>query len=352
MMRTSLVGSFIILVTTALPVQGQGSMASSVMDLRPPSTPAFVLLGVEPASVTAPTSPRALATWAFSSIGADGVIPQNVALEIAPFWLRSQPGFTFDHYFAHNVALSGIPHVVYRTVVSSLSLSAASAPAMVEQDTVGTAIAFGLRTLLWPGRAPEGLSQQKDSLVVRLGRCSALDDPGPCFAQTQALRDSIRAGIREPVGFVVQVSGGASLQSSEAASSATDWRRWGIWVSPTYRTARNLDFIGVGRYQRDYGTASDPDVDLFDAGIRLLWRPGDRIAISAEGLHRWMRGTDGAEDASPRWGGLVEFRAREDLYVFYAFGRDFAAANVSGSPLFARLGLSLGMGQKPSVVVP
>jgi len=261
---------------------------TAVDDLRPPAAPAFVLLGIEPASVTRPSSARALAAWAFTRAGQEGVIPQNLAVEIAPYWLVSRPSFTFEEYFSGSyVKAKDIGRIIGTTIMRSFALSTASAPRLVQSDSAGSSLAIGARTLVWPGRAPGGLMEQKKRLEVLLGECATHENSGPCFERTLLLRDSIRAGLREPVGFALQVSGGVSFESPNDSLRDARWRRVGVWISPTYRTDGRIDWIFVGRYQRDRGDSLVSDEsNLFDAGMRLTWHPSTAFALSAEGLHR------------------------------------------------------------------
>jgi hypothetical protein len=355
MMRAArpIVAAPVGLLLLATTLSGQTAEPVTVADLRPPSTPAFVLLGVEPSSVTRPSSPRALAGWAFSQVSESSLIPRNIALEVTPYWLVSRPAFTFDDYFSEPIGgQRDILGTLATTVARSFALSTASAPRGVGTDTATTGLAFGASTLVWPGRAPRGLMDQRRRLEAALGACAAVDDPLACYRETEALRDSIRTGIREPVGFVMQMSGGFSLDSPADDPGSARWRRAGVWISPAYRTEGRLDLILVGRYQRDRGeTAETGTSELYDAGMRLSWRPSSAIALSAEALQRWVRG--GPENTTiPRWGGLVEYRAREDMFVFYSFGRDFESPDREASPLFSSLGLSVGAGRKPAVSIP
>ena len=109
-------------------------------DLKAPSAPAFVLLGVSPTKVERPQAVKALVLSAVTASG-DG-FPKNFAVEFTPYWFGS-PSLNFADYYRRNV-LKDIPR--------HLSISVATTPLSTAPDS-GTALALGFRTLPLPGRA-------------------------------------------------------------------------------------------------------------------------------------------------------------------------------------------------------
>jgi hypothetical protein len=326
-------------------VQGQTAPkidATTVDDLRPPLSPAFVLLGIEPASVQQPETPRALSSALLSLASDEGALPRNFALEVAPYWLQSRPRFRFEDFYSPQ----------FRTTVArSLSFSIGTSPRLVSNDTVGTSVGVGARALLAAGRASSTLTSIKDRLQTRLGQCAAAADVEVCYDSLHAMLDTLKANQR-PVGFVVQMATGASADFENDVAQRGRWRRFGVWLTPSYRWEGHVDAIFVARYLRQRVAADEVgNANLVDLGARLLWRPANPLALSAEALSRL--GTGGTTDAQDtrRYGGLVEYRATSDLYVFYSFGRDFAAADAPRSNLISTLGINVGLGQRPVVAL-
>src|SRR5687768_15975001 len=81
-----------------------GSVASSpaqtvsVDDLSAPTTPAFVLLGVSPASVERPESGKAFIFNAINKLTSSGGLPEDYAFELTPFWMKSNRNLSFAEY--------------------------------------------------------------------------------------------------------------------------------------------------------------------------------------------------------------------------------------------------------------
>ena len=76
----------------------QGAQTVQIEDLRTPTSPAFVLLDVAPASVERPENPKALIANLVSTASQAEGFPKNYALEVAPYWLKSHPHLTFSNY--------------------------------------------------------------------------------------------------------------------------------------------------------------------------------------------------------------------------------------------------------------
>ncbi len=119
-------------------------------DLRTPTAPGFVLLGVEPTAVDKPTTPRDLASTLLSTFK-EGKIAPDFAIEFSPYWLCSHPYLTLlDDYLNRNN--------VGRNIIQNFSISAASSEMNIKKDTTiitGTGVGFGFRTHILSQKAPE-----------------------------------------------------------------------------------------------------------------------------------------------------------------------------------------------------
>lgn len=350
----------VVVVAIASCVWGLGRPAMAqdtsvtIEQLRPPASPAFELLGIAPASVAQPSTPRALAASILSSMQDQGGLPRNLAMEVSPYWLRSHPSFTFDDQFARG----GFFHTLATTIPESFSISVGSTPRLAKKDTTGIRLAMGGRVLLWPGRAPRALSDLVDRYNGMSERCDAQIDShvsALCSDSVKkdphwiAMYDTIQRTITEPIGVVVQLAGGVSADSPLDSVQGVRWRRGGVWLSPAFRREDHVDFLGVVRYLHDAGGPDSASSDMGDIGGRLLWNASSSIALSAETIGRVQRTQGAGTMRTVRYGGLVEFRPVANWYLFYAFGKDFAAASAPVNRLFASLGLSVGFGQTPRI---
>src|SRR5215831_1880299 len=88
-------GVILLVVVKPAPVSGQVSTPQVTLDVTVPDVPAFTILGVSPTQIERPTNPTALAVSLLSSTSSDtNFIPNNYALQVAPYWL-GRPGVSF-----------------------------------------------------------------------------------------------------------------------------------------------------------------------------------------------------------------------------------------------------------------
>ncbi len=325
----------------------QGNL--TVDELRAPSTPALAMLGIDAASVQRPETPKALTATLLSLAGDDGALPRNFAIEVAPYWLQSRPGFSFSDFY-HTARRSALVTVA-TTIKRSFALSVGTAPRIAGPDASGTSVAAGARFMLWPGKPSALLDSLRSRAPLKFGECSRFNAANDVDACQKSFTDSIRANL-EPVGFTLQVAMGASAGFPNDTFDLGRVRSGGIWISPGYRFAHRLELIGVARWihERLYAGES-ANAALFDAGARLRWRASTIVALSAEGVRRQGSGGTRAPVSSNRYGGVVEIRASDNLFVFYSIGKDFAAAKAPRSRLLSIIGVTAGFGPRPVVEV-
>lgn len=342
------------LIATPAPAQDAGDFTTLTLDdLRPPLSPAFVLLGVEPATVQRPTTSRGLSTAFLSLVGEKQGVPRNFALETTPFWLVSRPAFAFEDYYSHDKRWT---ETLARTVKRSSALSLGTTPRTLLRDTIGTSIGLGYRNLLWPGRASDNLLRLKAAYVRELGKCADLEPTSKIEECRQKLlksplRDTLRLSL-EPVGWKVQLAGGISAAFPHDTVQRGRIDRAGVWLSPSYRTDGGFEFILLTRYLSAQGESVDGKRSGYlDNGLRLLWTPVTPLALSIEAAARHVTGGSAKSMTSTRYGSLIEYRASSDMYIFYALGKDFAAARLERNRLLSTIGLNIGYGPKPIVRV-
>src|SRR6187551_1174237 len=83
--------------------------------IRTPDSPAFVLLGVSPTDIQRPGTPMGLATALSGFVsGGDAALPENLSLEVAPYWLYGHLALTAAKYEQGGLAN------LYRTFTLSL----------------------------------------------------------------------------------------------------------------------------------------------------------------------------------------------------------------------------------------
>lgn len=321
-------------------------------DLKAPSSPAFVLLGVEPTSVERPETPRAFVADLLSTLQESEGIPKDYALAVAPYWLADHPDLTFDEYF------EGGP---WKTFLQTLSISLAShrpgddqeepTTGDVSDDIEHPAVGLGFRGMLIGGQAPKDLN----TAVVELTAAQAalLECKGTCETEAEALRKAakkVETTKIQRVGFTLDIAGGGAWVFPEDRFDDRQTQRWGFWITPAYRFAddsgeSDVDALGVLRYIRE----TQDDEDVFDVGARVIWHVNPELALSAEYVRRKSEGSADTEaDSTERLVGLIEYRLSEKLFLVGSYGEDFAVDEASGA-LVSTLGLKIGLGKEPRI---
>lgn len=358
------------------------AQAVTVDELSAPTTPAFVLLGVSPASVERPESGKAFIFNAINQLSSSDGLPRHYSLELTPFWIRSNRSLSFAEYQRPTL---------WHGIGQSLRISVATAPipgATKGADPLGTKLAIGFNTKVRNGRPNPTMNRSLEALYAKNKALLVLDrelekleealearEAGSAIFSLERDITRKRAEIAnqeaeittatlliqtldaQRVGFFLTIAAGQAWDFAADDTTNAIANRRGVWITPAYRKFRceegceaSFDLIGVGRYLKD------PDTDgMFDYGGRLVWRPTKQFNSSFELIRRMAPATSGASgestEDSNRAAGLLEYRIREDLILYGTFGQDFK--KVTGAkPLVSLLGLNIGFGQKATVNAP
>lgn len=245
----------------------------TINDLRTPTSPAFIILGIEPTAVERPTTPRALALGLVSATDGGTVIPENYALEFAPYWLNRHPNLTFDDYF-HARGIQAIKQ--------TFSLSFATSRG--GEDSTITNVGGGFRVIPVPGRTSRLLERivtemdsiqavGSQSLVPELGEAEeALEEDTLALEDARIAGDEVRVREltqkvradrerlaraqekwlamadtlsklarrfetenQERVGFIFQLAGAVGATYPQNDFSAGQLNRLGAWTTLSYR---------------------------------------------------------------------------------------------------------------------
>lgn len=333
-------------LSLALACVAGGADAQSVSlkldSLRPPASPAFVLLDVAPSTIERPTTPRAVAFGLASSVGdADG-LPKNYAVAFAPYWLTSHPRLTLDAYERGGFAAN---------LVRTLDFSFASAERTKDSTGTplpGTRLGWGVRALPLKGVQSDSVPILLDSIRGIHRRCLLEDDTEGCIARADsAIHGLVRRTQREMrnrYGWTLEIAGGMTVDFPNDDFSRGRGERVGVWITPGYRAQHSpMQNLFVLRYIRDL---ADVDENTLDFGGRVYWE-WKQAALSAEVVQRWS----GAEwKNTQRVTGTFEFQITGDLYATYSLGRDFVPQDGGNNRLVSILGVNFGVGTKPSLL--
>jgi len=337
--------------------------------LRTPSSPAFVLLGVEPSSVEKPNTPSDFAASILSATSNLSALPKDYALETSPYWLFSHRRKSWRDDINRNVLES---------VTRTFTLSVATAE-LGTSDAPVRGLAVSGRLSLFSGRLQDSSVKQIESLENVLAASAATDlgvlapvfdsilatllgsattmadslaalakfdslkteaitslaSSGAIETDTEELTQQAEAIVMAREGFQVDLAGGTAWRAPSAALDSTDFDRFGLWLTASY-TANDLSFIALARYLGIDGT----DQDVLDFGGRFIYAQ-DRFALSAEYVDRHINNGPGDQW---RLAGVFDYRVSRAIWLTGTFGRNYDD-DARGS-LLAQLGLSLNLSKK------
>lgn len=326
---------------------GKGTESASIEAIRPSAAPAFTLLGVAPAAIERPVTPRALAFSLMSALREGDPLPRNYALEVTPFWFRSQPTVRFEDRY------SGRPSL--QTFLRTLSFSAATSTP--DKDGAPTSASIGVRAQIVSGTASSALTKAVDGLAEAQHARGEMQDPeddrdqrtttkGDASAELRSCRDDRvkKAGegvvnVAEPVGFTLEVAGAGAL---DFIDPQVEWTRAAAWITAGYQLEEpDLNILGVGRFLRDQreGTSA------LDVGGRAIFQRGDWGA-SVEYVQRWNLVGPVLEE-NYRVAAIVEYRLQGGTYLTATLGKDF---KLSRDEIISLVGFSVDFGPTPRVL--
>ena len=379
----------------------------SAEDLKTPSTPAATILGSSPTTIERPDNPRGLIFSIASSVASSGGVPQDYAVQVAPYWMRSHPTLMFDSY---------INPTVGQNLLRSFAISVATADwsgGSGGGTDLGSRLAIGTNAVILSGRVDPKLTELRDAIVksdgelilllrardndprlkglnTRLtdlrGRLASETDPTKLVEVWRAIDETTSTTTAVTLDWNRKV---ASLESTIKDMTAPDrddecravWpsargrrglvdtdsqrrlrgharrtgRILGDAIVPDAAHARSgsnpdarprfVDALGVVRYLRH----RVDDTTAWDIGGRVIWEATDSISLSAEAVQR-MWSADSLTENSLRAVGSFEVKLADKAYLFATFGRDFTEVEMERN-LVSIVGLKLGFGEKPVLAI-
>ena len=410
-MRSSVGSAALLIVALAQPSTASAQVPTppnilSAEDLKTPSTPAATILGASPTTIERPDNPRALIFSIASSVASSGGVPQDYAVQVAPYWMRSHPTLMFDSY---------INPTVGQSLLRSFAISVATADWIGGSGSgtdLGSRLAIGTNAVILPGRVDPKLTELRDKIVksdldlilllrardgdprlkglrTRLtdlrGQLASETDPTKLVEVWRALDETtstiaavtldwntkvtaLEQTIKdmtaqidtmnvERFGLRLVAAAAWSIQIPNDVFADSRAERAGFWATPSYRMRlmpgaadpgarpRFVDALGVVRFLRH----RVDDTTAWDIGGRVVWEATDSISLSAEAVQR-MWSADSLTENSLRAVGSFEVKLADKAYLFATFGRDFTEVELERN-LVSIVGLKLGFGEKPVLAV-
>jgi hypothetical protein len=341
-------------------------------DIKTPTAPAFTIIGVTPSEVETPRTPKDVALTLYNALKS-GNLPQDLALELAPYWLVSHPMLTFDDYVAAPVP---------RQIAQNFTLSAATVGVEEPSGTARTNVGIGARTHLFFADDENGgaLAKARDALskhqkavnaatAMAMFACKGEPVAGEdvkCAELRRQLREAgggaggdvdaklasaaaeLQSVLAARSGFSVGAAGALAFQSPQTEFDLSNFTRGAVWLTLAYRNA-DFDVSGVLRHI-SIDTDSERQLRFLDAGARLGGR-WPTYGIYLEGMYRTVSGDAEGLKSSGRLAGTFEYTLSESVNVSATFGKDLDDEAGKGG-LISLLGLSFQVSKERSVEVP
>jgi len=310
-----------------------------INDLRTPVAPAFVLLGVEPTSIDQPKTPKAFVVSLLNA-QTHNFLPQNYALEVAPYWLAPHFSLTFDDYYNANLLQTLLQTAFFSMATSKM-------PGL-DSLSIGTSTGLGLNMMMVQGKANPILSTLRDSLITIEDSIinTPIDDTiaiNSLMNQGKKVALEIQKLDKKRIGFRLECAGATIVDFPVDKFDNGKMTRYGVWFLPAYQlTNPSFDFIALGRYIHN---ESDSTENYLDFGGRIVWTQTD-FSLSGEYVYRFIKSENSQSEYTYRVNGNVEYQLNPNIQVTVSFGKNFT---MGGSDLIAYLGVNFGFGQIPIV---
>jgi hypothetical protein len=365
----------------AMTLAAQDRAEASLDILTAPSSPAFVLLGIEPTSIERPGSVTDVALTLRSATDDFSVLPESYALSVAPWWLTSAA-----RDLSYSAYASGQGALLRTATISLGTTSATDATSGVQTTSLG----LGLRMALAQGPIAqdadyvaqlEALRDSLDNIVDVLAvlhdakmradpvllTLEAAADAAPAGSpqqleadrrveeRTQVLASEAEAELRRgyadrieglrrqsaslPLrrsGFNLDLAAGTVIDLPGGEFDQSDGRSLGGWLTGSLEYPWGAA-LGVGRIQKDLAA----DVTSLDFGGRLIVDQSEGLSLSAEGIARLFPNV-ASGGTEWRFAATVDYRVGPNRVMSFTFGRDFEGRR--SNDLVLALNLAVGFG--------
>jgi hypothetical protein len=320
-----------------------------VDDLKTPTVPAFAIIGISPTDVETPRTPKELSVALYNAYNG-GAVAQNVALDVAPYWLFAHPLLTYDEYVD-----ASIPDQLLQNL--SVSMATAAAP-----EAASTDIGLGVRTHVFLVEAVDKEAakklqreQERQALAVQkqIAHCDDQPSKPPCPALTdrvaklgasegdlKALGAAVQNALTSRTGVTIGFAGAVSSRSASDKFAPNDFRKAAGWVNLGYRGG-GWEMAGLVRFT---GVDAPEQLQFVDLGAKIgVFKP--KWDLHAEAVYRVVSGQDPPVDNSGRVAGTFEFEVTSGVFVSTTFGKAADDESKEGTT-FALFGLNFQAGER------
>jgi hypothetical protein len=278
--------------------------------------PVFAFLGASPASVSRPTSARALTTDILNAIGPAGEVQQGIAVEFAPWSLIPGVRIPLTDYQSKMGS-----YILANTQISLATVRSAG-------DSASTDVGAGFRMTLFNRGDPMTSKLFTRALDLKMSqicgqpadyRWEEKDRYTHCF-------DSLYVSYREEWvkehwnESALTLAGATGWRFRESETDKDNWMGLALWMTGALKLGRR----GQGLFQvgYDHRKAVWPDTVLahnVKFGVRgIAGGPDFNLYTEYVGSYNFEAGEDGY---SARFSGGLEYRIAEGMWISTGVGR-------------------------------
>lgn len=379
------IGICLCLYTYAL-AQSEPDSKDSTFDLKNlyiPSSPAFNLLDISPASIERPTTAKAFAVSIGNAVGQTQFIPKNYAVEIAPFWFfRHRKMSVFKNFGVEPESIHGKTkqNIFYGLRNTSISIGTVSRDSSKLNPLNVTYLAYSVKSNIInvrPKIVIETLvhanidinEKLRDENLAAIKACLDIEDDAErqkckeseiqkrndtAFKEADSLLE-LATNIR-PV-FSLDAAIASSMGFYDNTFSNNNHYRTGGWLTLSFSQALDkgsrydiAKLANAKNYFNAYALlrilSEDSTADMktfkrynyFDYGLRAEFE-FNRFSVSFEHVQRKVAHDNSLN--SMRNVGIVQYKIDDNLYFTGTFGKNFGEQN----NLIAFFGISWGLGK-------
>lgn len=183
--------------TTVRPLSAEEAASLPVGLHSLPQAPGFTLLDVQPASVERPATPADFGVSLLTETKKLSVLPENYAVDIAPFWLFRGQTITYETYESKTAG--------WDAVKQTLSLSIATVTSELGADSLSTALGVGFRFSIIQGRIDPQFDRYAEKIADIRAKMGELGSDFHARVGRAQDRDPLSMELRRQIDQVVAV---------------------------------------------------------------------------------------------------------------------------------------------------
>ncbi|MCK4667953.1 hypothetical protein KAU33_14450 [Candidatus Dependentiae bacterium] len=315
---------------------------SNFDELRVPNSPALNLLGISPADINRPVTPKAFMISILESTGQS----KNFALEITPYWWSSHPELTFDDYYFDK---RGYGESMLQTLAISMGKTEFSTERNGNTISI-TRIGMGFRLNIIKGHVSEKFKDELKKFKTNIMsiQLKYLSEPDSEDSEKLRIKEeddevnrfslAIEQLDKERVGWQLEFATAVTYDFPENELDNERFSRFGAWLTASYHphSLDKLTFLGIGRYI--YEDLFKEKEEIYDVGFSCILKfKQPRVLISLEYLHRFIENDD-----ANRYVLILDYKISDSYFIYVNFGKTFNNDFKNDGDLVATIGLNCG----------